>query len=73
MQTRVTVKFVEPMIGESDVCILNANTIQVRDGLLFVKQIAEDPLLVEFSMPTEELIGVFRCEDVRAIYRTISK
>lgn len=70
--TRVTVKLVEPMVGEADVCILTANQITVHDGLIFVKQIAEDPLLTEFTVPIEETIGIFRCEDVRAIWRTVS-
>ena len=73
MQTKVTIKLTEPMIGDSDVCILNANEITLKDGLLMVMQRAEDPLLVDFASPTEEIIGIFRCEDVRAIWRTISK
>lgn len=70
--TRVTVKLVEPMVGEADVCILTANQITVHDGLIVVKQVAEEPLLTEFTVPVEETVGIFRCEDVRAIYRTVS-
>lgn len=73
MAARVTVKLVEKMVGEADVAILQANQITIHDGLVFVKQVAEDPLLTEFTIPAEEIIGIFRCEDVRCIYRTISK
>ena len=72
MQSRVTVKLVEPMIGGADVAILNANTILVEDGLIIVKQMSDAPLLEDFRVPTEETIGIFRCEDVRCIYRTVS-
>ena len=61
------------MVGDSDVCIMTANQIVIHDGLVMVKQVAEDPLLTEFTVPIEEIVGIFRCEDVRAVYRTVSK
>ena len=70
--TRVTVKLIDQMVGNADVCVLTANQITVHDGLIIVKQVAEEPLLTEFTIPIEEIVGIFRCEDVRCIYRTVS-
>lgn len=70
--TRVTVKTVEPIVGNADVAILTANTITVENGLIIIKQMSENPLLEDFRTPTEEIVGIFRCEDVRCIYRTVS-
>lgn len=72
MSVRVAVKLAEPMIGGADVAILNANSIQVENGLLMIRKVSENPLLEDFRVPTEEIVGVFRCEDVRCVYRTES-
>ena len=65
---RVTIKLVDPMIGGSDVVVMMANRIDIVDGLIIVKKLALDT--DDFLTAEEEIMGIFRCEDVRAIYRT---